>query len=427
KVVDKIGDERILDPKASQRWALTSFVSNGSSSIKSFIKGLVTLGDSDAANVNDPAIARHYKAVKMLANSIDISAPRESTVVSISANAPTPELAQQIVKTWTDVFLAEHLRLTNTEGSFDFFVEQRELLRGELQAAQESLRKTKDENQLATIDGQRVLLESLKSEVDVERFRNSRQVGAAEARCADLKKSFAELPDTVLTARTDGISDEAHDGMRQQLYELEIRERELLERYEAGHPLVEAIQRQVKNVRHILEDQEESERHTTYAANPARATLKVELIQAEAELAALGADADSLAQQHGEIVQRFRDLNEYAVTIRQMERQVELLDTSYRLYSEKSEQARINDAMASQQITSVRVMQAATFDPDSVGQSRTALLGAGIIMAFFGACGVALLLESLDRSVRSPQETEEALDLPVLVTIPKSSRQLVRS
>lgn len=422
QVVERIGAERLLEAETSQPWALTALISDGVSSIKSLVKGF--MDGKPAGQAVDATMALRIEAADLLAGNVQVSAPQESTVVSIYATALSPPMAQEIAEVWTEVFLAEHLRLTNTEGSRDFFVEQCQLLGSDLKAAQEQLREVKDNSHVATVEGQKNLLEALKSEVDIEHFRNARQIRATEARRADLEMSLRDLPAVVLAQRIDGSGNNAHDGMRQQLYELEIRERELLERYTPGHPLVKAIRNQVAEVRRILDRQDDSEQQTTYAANPAKDALQLELIQIEAQLAALHASADSLAQQQTDIQQRFRELNAYALNIQDMERQVKMLDTSYRLYAEKSEQARINEAMASQRITSVRVMQTATLDLDPVGPSRSMLLAIGIGLACLAACGMALLLEYAKTVLPIAEDMKAARDVPVYPTAPNSSRQL---
>ena len=42
----------------------------------------------------------------------------------------------------------------------------------------------------------------------------------------------------------------------------------------------------------------------------------------------------------------------------------------------------------------------------------------GVIAAFCGAIGLALLSEFLDSSLKTPSDVEQALEVPVLLTIP---------
>ena len=89
-----------------------------------------------------------------------------------------------MVDTLTKVFLEEHVRLGQSEGSLAFFSEQVEKLHGELTAAQAELRDRKNAYQL-----------------------------------------------TASTADRSSISEKTGDALRQKLYDLKLQESELKSRY----------------------------------------------------------------------------------------------------------------------------------------------------------------------------------------------------
>ncbi len=89
-----------------------------------------------------------------------------------------------------------------------------------------------------------------------------------------------------MTQRVEGISNNAADTMRGQLYELEAREAELRTKYTASHPLVIAIKSQVSDVRKILEGESKIEPQATVGANPAYLQLHVSLLNEQVNLAA---------------------------------------------------------------------------------------------------------------------------------------------
>ena len=47
----------------------------------------------------------------------------------------------------------------------------------------------------------------------------------------------------------------------------------------------------------------------------------------------------------------------------------------------------------------------------------------GILLGILSGAGLALLLESLRRTIRTPKDVEDALQLPVLGVIPKEAIQ----
>ncbi len=89
------------------------------------------------------------------------------------------------------------------------------------------------------------------------------------------------------------------------------------------------------------------------------------------------------------------------------------------------EQARILEAMETSSISSIGKLQQASYDtkPSGMGRLTTLLLGMFLGVALGG--GYAAVAEYFSRSFVLEAQVEQALDLPVLVTVPFSRRQLV--
>lgn len=136
-------------------------------------------------------------AVRQLQRKVNIYTPKESTVISISFSAASPELAHDVVDSITNVFLEQHVRLGQTEGSLAFFAEQVDKLHQELTAAQAELRDRKNEFQL-----------------------------------------------TATKADRQSIVEKTSDALRQKLYDLELQESELAARYTDEYPPLKDVRRQ---------------------------------------------------------------------------------------------------------------------------------------------------------------------------------------
>jgi succinoglycan biosynthesis transport protein ExoP len=116
-------------------------------------------------------------------------------------------------------------------------------------------------------------------------------------------------------------------------------------------------------------------------------------------------------------------LNDQEYQLAQLERKVQLLDGKYGMHVEKLEQARVNDALGREQICNVKVAQAATLvgKPDSPKKPLLAALG--LLVATCGAIGLAFLSESMDQTLRTTDQVESQLGLPVLLSIPERKRR----
>jgi capsular polysaccharide biosynthesis protein len=69
----------------------------------------------------------------------------------------------------------------------------------------------------------------------------------------------------------------------------------------------------------------------------------------------------------------------------------------------------------------VSVVQRATLDPKPVRPRKLLNLVLALLVGLLGGAGTALLLEYLRRTIRTPAEAMEQLELPILGIVPKHS------
>ena len=123
QVVAKIGDIPIIDGY------LPSEVVAEEGWLKSTAKKLKTAVSESlhsvlvASGIRDE-ISDHEMAVRTVQKNVEIYAPKMSNVITIHAEAKSPQMAQAIAHQLTETFLDQHLQISRTEGSQAFFDEQ---------------------------------------------------------------------------------------------------------------------------------------------------------------------------------------------------------------------------------------------------------------------------------------------------------------
>ncbi len=143
-------------------------------------------------------------------------------------------------------------------------------------------------------------------------------------------------------------------------------------------------------------------------------------IQAEVmRQSTLEAERTSLADRMIVARRELSEQNAWETELMLMQRERELLQSKYQKYALVREQARMGDELERLHINTISTIQAPALAgvADPSGNALKALAAA--LVALIGSVGIVLLSESLDHSVRSPQEVEAALHLPVLASIPK--------
>ena len=430
RVVESVGAERILNdlpaseavkPGAAESapWAeaLASAKKWASGHFREVLASL---------RLADPGTPEEM-AIRKLENGVKAFAPKDSTVINVSYSAASPQLAHDVVDALTAAFLEQHVRLNHTEGSLEFFAEQTEKLQKEHAAAQAELRDRKNEYQVSTTESRRAIFAKQMEDVELQILSTGRELAYSEAEITDLTRAIGSLQSEVVTNRVNGFANEGKDLMRSKLYELEIEESKLRSRYSEGHPLLEQIQRQRKEAEAIVKGMPDNRTQTTAELNPNQRALELQLLEAEAKRAALQAKQLSAHKQLEELNKELQALNEHEVQLDQLERNVQILDGKYRMHVEKLEQARVNDAMGRDKISNIKVAQPATFVGKPTWPKKTLLLGFGLVMATGGAFALAFGIEILDQTLRTTEQVESELGLPVLLSIPYSKRRRGRA
>lgn len=417
RVVESVGVNRILadDPAAASTEgdAPRPSTNDSPSRLDTWLRSLRL---SEPGDELDLALRRIEKGLRA-------SAGKNSTVISVKYTAVTPELARDVVAAVTDTFLAEHVRLNRTNGSLGFFTEQEAQSAAALAAAQNELRDHKIKYNVASGETEQALLAEQVKSVELELLQTARSLSYSIARIADLKSQIADLKPEVVTNRVAGMPNEAKDGMREKLYELELKEGQLRSRFTDEHPLVHEVEKQRESAGQILESLPDERIHTTEALNTNQRKLELSLAEERATERALVARKKVAATQLEELNGKVRTLNEEDVILTTLERKVKLLEDRYRMHAAKLEEARVNDALEQERITNVNVVQPATLVRKPVWPNKRLFLMLGLVMATGGAFGVAVVLEGLDQTLRTATQVEKELGLPVLLSLPRRRKR----
>ena len=96
---------------------------------------------------------------------------------------------------------------------------------------------------------------------------------------------------------------------------------------------------------------------------------------------------------------------------------------NYRLYLTKYEESRISDAMDSEKIASVSLIQPARPPLDPVSPRKMLNIALAILLGAFGGLGLAFFLEYLDDKIEKVEDVEEALGMPVLASLPEMDKE----
>lgn len=381
--------------------------------------GPMTYLKSWTARLSRPPDARD-RAIDSLAHAIDISTPRKSNVIVVNYKAADPQRAQTILQAVVDAYMIRHTKANRTTGSHQFFADQSDLIHDKLMVATSALREAKNRIGVASIEEHRKLVEEHAHELEVALFENQRNVSVAEEKIRVLHNFIDTLPETEL-AEEALIPSEGVEAMRSELFKLQIQEKEVRSRFSDKHPDAIGLRQQVDEMRNVLAAEQNVMKQPTHKLNVVRQSMQLELATARSQAAAHKAEAVLLAKQNADMQLKIRAMNDEEIRLDELARSKELLEASYRTYATNREQARIDSALAEDNVSNINVLQPASFSSKPSSPNMKLALAAAVLFALSGAILVALGAEHFDHSLKSPEQTETALGVPVLFSIPRGA------
>ncbi|HEX3997167.1 MAG TPA: GumC family protein [Pirellulales bacterium] len=410
RVVDMVGPELLLDS------------SNRPTGLR---KQPEWLGDAIGAlpRLDKFPVSDRERAVTRLEDHLEVWTPKKTSVIGIRYLAATPEAAQRIVASVLEIYRSEHERLHHSDRSYGFFMEQKHLLQDELRQARDQLENAKSQLGLTSIESQQTTIQDEIRAIEAQLVGARSELAASEAKVGALKRALDVVPAREVTQDVVGFPNLGTDAMRDSLFKLQAAQAEMQSKYTAEHPLMVAMNEQIRKLQAMLDQQPKERTQSTTAIHPGHQQLELSWLTEQANFASLGARVKKLDAEHQLAVARIKDLNRKEGGIVQAQRQVDLLEANYRTYAEKLEQARIDQQLDSEQISNVAVIQPATYVAKVASPNRPLVAGLGAILAVAGSVLICMLADYHDHSLKTADDVEKSLDLPVLMSIPRLSRE----
>ena len=360
------------------------------------------------------------KALLRLQKAFKVEGVKKSDVIDISFKHKDPHMAANVVNNLVHFYLDRHLDLHKSPQSYKFFQEQSRILKNKLAQAEERLKAVKRQHNVTSLDEEKSLL--LRQEVDLHTALNQTlsQEAETENRIREIRQQLAATPKTIPHGEETDHNPYLISTLQARLVELELKEKELLSKYTEQNRLVRNVRDNIQMVREKLAMQETKRYGKSRSGlNVTYQRLQQELFRNQAELRALKAKKHTQSGQLSGYKKKLEKFNRIEVELNGLKHEIDMDRQNYRLYLTKFEESRISNAMDTEKIANVSLIEPA--HPPLKPVSPKALLNMvlAVFLGGFGGLGLAFLLEYLDDSLEKTDDVEDYLQLPVLASIPE--------
>ena len=345
----------------------------------------------------EPARARaDIEYASVVLDGLTIEPVRNSRLVRVHFDSPSPEFSQRVAQAVADAFIA-----TNLERRFDSSAYAKGYLEERL--AELKVKLEDSERQLVSFAQQEGIVTSGQGSANLTEQSLSALNGAvAEAREDRIRaeavwRSAQASPDSVLLGQTGQNS--IGKALQERRAELLAEYQDKLRLYKPGYPLMVQLKGQIDEVDGLI------------ATEVKRVTAAL-----QAEYVAAQARESSLVEQLETLKSEALDLQGRSIQYTILKREV---DTNRELYDGLLQRYKEIGVAGGVSTNNVSVVDRAML-PAAPIKPRPALnLALGLLLGLMAGVGLALLLEYLDDTIKSGEDVEQKLRLVQLGMVPK--------
>jgi polysaccharide biosynthesis transport protein len=327
--------------------------------------------------------------VGLFSNKVNVKLRKGTRLIDVSVEDPDPTRAQQLTASMVKEFVNQSFEqnLGLTQAAADYLRQEAERLKAKLQNAEEAVEKYReDHNAVSLEDKQNIIVEKLKelnqkvTEAKSERLR-------LEADVATIKKGKAKTPEQLL-ALPSVAAVPVVISLRQELADKESK-------FRADSQLTglrESLNQAVINAGNMVLKSYDSAKETE-----AKLTVALQ----EQEQAAL-------------------ELNKIAVPYNALVREVE---TDRALYESVLTRMKVTNVPKGIWENNIRIIETPFVSNKPAKPAKLKILVLSLLGGFVAGCGLVVGTDMADSSIRSVNQVEEVLGLPVLTMVPRSKRR----
>ena len=337
---------------------------------------------------------------------------RDTEILRVLVTAPTAMEAQVVTNTLVQTFVSRMTELVRSEHSTvrEFIAERLKEAVKELNDSESALADYRTKQKVVSpADETKAIVERLSG---INRILAENEVATATAR-----GRLANVRSQLGSAHADFLADSPLiQQLKSKIAEREVELAGLLQKYTEKYPQVLATRAAIAESKEKLSI--EVARIVSSRApgtNPIHVGLIQSRIQAEVEIQAAAHQREAIRQVLAKNEVELNALPSKEQGLARVMRDAATAQEIYGMLTKRHEEARINEVMQS---TDAQVVDPAVAPQGPIRPRKALIVAIAAMLGLFLGLGMAFVLEYMNRTIRTPEDVQDYLDLPVLGSIP---------
>jgi uncharacterized protein involved in exopolysaccharide biosynthesis len=271
------------------------------------------------------------------------------------------EVTQRVLNRLVDLYLQRHLTVHHTSGQFDFFQQQTEQYKKNLDEAEAKLTAFPATYGVVNPSADRDMVLQKLNEFNFSLHQTEVSISNTNDRIRDLTTQLGSTPDRITTQMTRGDNPQLLEQLKGTLLTLELKRIDLLTKFQPDYRPVQEVEKQIADTKASIREQETAPvQAMTTDVDPTHQWVISELAKARADLAGLEATKTALQQTVAKYTASAKDLDRKAIIQHDLQRDAQAEESKYMMYERKREEARVDDALDKQRMLNVAVAEPPT-------------------------------------------------------------------
>jgi uncharacterized protein involved in exopolysaccharide biosynthesis len=256
---------------------------------------------------------------------------------------------------------------------------------------------------------------------DAALYQAHQAIAADEQRIKNDEAQLGTTKPRILTQQSTNADSTLLENLQANLLAAQVKRTQLMLKFEPTYPAVKEVDQEIAETQDAIKKAESmkyvnetTDRDNTYEF------LREDIAKSKSDLASQQATANELLASIHKMKMQMVDLDKKAVTQEALLREQKADETNYLLYLSKREQERSADALDQRGIADVAIA-VPPMVPVLPAFSPLLALIVGFVFAVVVSLSSGYIAEYLDASFRTPSEVAEALNMPVLASVPKQA------
>ena len=335
----------------------------------------------------------------VLRSSLIVEPRRNTRLVLIKVEQSDPVLAAEIANAIAMAYVQYNLELKMKGASeaVSWLTEEANRLRAKVQESAVALQNYRVKAGILGLEEQRKItaqkiMDFNKGYLEAQAQRLSMEAKLQQVTQIAKDKAAAQL---ILSVANSPLIEK----LRGETADLEVERSKLLRTYKDKHPEILKIDARIQQVQQRLD-----------------AEIQNMVSAAQAEYKVAKAREDTLFNNVTQMRREGQDLNEKEIQYLALQRESE---TNQQLYDSIAKRMKETGVTGGLETNNVRVVEAATAPTAPIRPRKAWNLGLGIVVGLGLGIAIAVAIEYFDTTVRTPDDVERYLGLPVIGIVPK--------